>query len=179
MYSNPEDVNRLNQYSDKSNILGCWPWKGAINSSGYGKFWMQGKTIPAHRASFVLHHGSIPEGKIVIHSCDDKSCVNPAHLQVGTHQENMRDFVLKGKSLKGEKNFSAKLTETDVKNIIVSLQNKVPHREIARASGVSRTTIKGIANKRIWVHVWDQMKVILDKSSAENLLLTPTQKPIP
>jgi hypothetical protein len=162
------DVKRFNSYADKTNVLGCWPWQGAVNSSGYGKFWMGGQTVPAHRVSFILHQGPIPDGSIIVHSCADRTCVNPAHLQAGTHRQNMQDMVLKGNSLKGEKNFSAKLTQAQVQNIILSLQQKVPHRVLARTSGVSRNTIRGIATKRIWTHVWNQMAAVLKApSSAE------------
>lgn len=176
MKTQTSNMNRFLSYTNLSQPLGCWPWLGAVNASGYGKFWMAGKTIPAHRASYILHHGLIPEDGLVIHSCTDRTCVNPAHLQTGTHRENMKDMVARGRSLRGEKNAGARLSEKQVQDIIINLHKGMAHRTLAKSYGVSRTTIRGIATRRIWVHVWDQMGVILAKlkvpSSGETSHLT-------
>lgn len=77
---------------------GCWPWVGARSSSGrYGALAVHGKTQGAHRVSWAIHHGPIPDGMHVLHKCDNPICVNPSHLFLGSHLENMADMTSKGR----------------------------------------------------------------------------------
>ena len=80
----------------------CWLWQGAKLKNGYGVVKHQGKQYKAHRASFLVHRGQIKDGLLVCHHCDNPSCVNPAHLFLGTPQDNMTDKVLKGRQSRGE-----------------------------------------------------------------------------
>lgn len=73
----------------------CWIWNGAIDVCGYGRFLFAGKNTNAHRVSWILYHGSIPDGLCVLHHCDNPRCVNPDHLFLGTHTENMEDMLSK------------------------------------------------------------------------------------
>ena len=76
----------------------CWGWLAGTNKDGYGKFKMRGKTLQAHRLSWVIHNGIIPEGMCVLHHCDNPPCVNPAHLFLGTILDNNRDRDAKGRN---------------------------------------------------------------------------------
>ena len=76
---------------------GCWIWKKALAINGYGKIAWKEKSMPAHRISYSLFIGKIPNGTFVCHKCDVKSCVNPEHLFLGTHTENMKDMHRKGR----------------------------------------------------------------------------------
>lgn len=80
---------------------GCWIWNGSIEKSGYGRFRFNGKPFLAHRASWEIHNGPIPKGEgyhgtCVCHKCDNKICVNPSHLFLGSQSDNMRDLLSKG-----------------------------------------------------------------------------------
>ena len=88
---------------------GCWEWIGPTNSTGYGYFYLgkehEGgiKGTGAHRASYYLFKGQIPEGKFVLHTCDNRKCVNPAHLFLGSQIDNMQDCIQKGRDCRGER----------------------------------------------------------------------------
>jgi len=88
---------------DKGDGTGCWLWTAAKRSSGYGQFWLDGHQQSAHRASWQLHHGPIPEGMFVCHHCDVRPCVNPSHLFLGTLADNHADMCAKGRQARGEK----------------------------------------------------------------------------
>ena len=75
----------------------CWEWLGSVGHHNYGRFWNDGKEIKAHRFSWQLHNGAIPEGLWVLHRCDNPRCVRPDHLWLGTVLENTRDMLAKGR----------------------------------------------------------------------------------
>lgn len=78
---------------------GCWLWLGAVDGKGYGKLGQHGRNfIAAHRLFYTFHVGPITGGLHVLHKCDTPLCVNPTHLRLGTHQENMKDMQAKGRS---------------------------------------------------------------------------------
>jgi hypothetical protein len=98
-------LERLEQKTDKSG--GCWNWLGGKSKEGYGRIVIMGKRLYTHRVMWESTNGSIPNDLDVLHSCDNPSCINPSHLFLGTHQDNMTDRNIKGRS-------SKKLSKEDV-----------------------------------------------------------------
>lgn len=90
-----EDRLRINGWTVSDS--GCWEWSGNLGRDGYGKVTRANKTVRAHRLAYETWVGPIPEGHVVIHSCDNPPCINPEHLRPGTHQENTHDMLAKGR----------------------------------------------------------------------------------
>ena len=98
----PEQRFRSNVLVEYGMPEGCHIWMGGKFNSGYGASGMNGKTVGTHRISYELYNGDIPEGLVVMHSCDNRVCVNPAHLTVGTQADNVRDAVSKNRLIKNK-----------------------------------------------------------------------------
>jgi hypothetical protein len=148
---------------------GCWPWTAGMDSHGYGKISWQGKSTRAHRASYELYVQPIPPGMHVLHSCDNPSCVNPAHLRAGTHAENMADKTSKGRAIgaaQGQECHNAILTTVQVKAIF---NDPRPNKTIAAEYSVASTTIGDIKNGRTWAHLFKGEKRSNKCSSSERL----------
>ena len=131
---------------------GCWLWLSVIDDSGYGGFWFIKKWRKAHRVSWELFKGPIPEGLQVLHKCDVRNCVNPEHLFLGTNYDNSRDCFNKHRHARGSRAGPAKLTEEQVRKI------RKDHRsgpEIAFAYQISNSTVGGIRRREIWRHLSD------------------------
>lgn len=131
---------------------GCWNWVGTTVGSKthrYGHFRLDGKLILAHRASWLLHGGEIPNGLHVLHRCDNPLCVNPKHLFVGTRSDNMMDMTAKGRHPYplGETHHRAKLTNDEVRAIRASVQS---HNQLARAYGVTKRTIINVRQRKVY-----------------------------
>ena len=129
---------------------GCWLWTASITSAGHGQFSLNGATVGAHRASYEFHIGQIPEGMWVLHKCDVPSCVNPDHLFLGTHQDNMDDMNVKGRSTHGTKHWAVKLTEGKVLEI---RDDRRSCRVIARDYGISHSLVNKIKNYELWTRL--------------------------
>ena len=120
----------------------CWIWTAYTNKKGYGVVSINGKKLLAHRVSFALANGYMPDA-FVLHSCDNPSCVNPDHLREGTHCENMEDMKIRLRA-------GRKLTVSDVLRIRAA---DGTHREIAAREGVTHRTVGQIKNCQTWSSV--------------------------
>lgn len=127
----------------------CWLWQGSLHTWGYGQVRMVKGYMYAHRLSYILTHGDIPDGVYVCHSCDNPRCVNPAHLWLGTPKENQADMRSKGRG-----KFPMKLTETQVIEIrekYATGETSIP--KLAREYGVANTTVFHVVARRTWRHI--------------------------
>lgn len=129
---------------------GCQEFAGNINSEGYGDFWFSGARVTAHRVSYSLYVGDLSEGEVVRHRCDNRKCINPRHLDKGSVADNARDMVERGRSSMGERNGRAKLTEAQVREILVSQDSTA---SLARQFGVGETTVRKVRLGRSWLHI--------------------------
>lgn len=130
----------------------CWEWQNATQSRGYGSVGIgrRGKTALAHRVAYFLTYGD-PGELCVLHSCDNRRCVNPKHLFLGTNQDNVDDKVKKGRQLIGEENGNSKLTAKEVEEIRELYRvKKIPYRKLGGLFGVSESTVMGIVKGEYW-----------------------------
>ncbi len=133
-------------FVDKQGDDDCWEWLGSRGAKGYGQFGPpragQRKTmVLAHRWSYTLHFGPIPPGLFVCHRCDNRPCVNPGHLFLGSAADNTADMIAKGRA-----RYAAKLTEADIEVIRSSITGRWGERtELAERYGVSKATIARVA----------------------------------
>lgn len=138
----------------------CWLWTGGTRGKGYGAFHPGSKrdgthrNEDAHRYSYLLHHGLVPPGLNVCHTCDNPPCVNPSHLFLGTTQENAQDMVKKNRWAVGiqcgELSHSAKLTLAQVEEIKYRYAGGEKQASLAAAFGVRQTTISRIVRGETW-----------------------------
>lgn len=142
---------RFWSFVDKGEPDECWEWKGNAHPTGYGKFWEGDRTVYAHRFSYALAHGLTADLPLDIrHSCDNPRCVNPAHLSLGTAQDNANDRVSRGRSLKGERHNLAKLTAEQVKFI---RNSNMSNLRLRMMFGVAKSTISAVKNGQNWKHL--------------------------
>lgn len=137
------NLERFWEKVDKNAPNGCWVWGGCKWWNGYGVYYAAPKTrVKAHRYSWELHFGPIPDGLVVCHSCDNPSCVNPSHLWLGQQHQNVADRDRKGRHrpLRGQDNGKSKLSKMDAR-IIKSHTGVLSQRYLARVFGVAQSTI--------------------------------------
>ena len=150
-----ELVTRFNQRCVKSPDNGCWLWLGAKNRGGYGQITIPGtkKNITTHRLAYLIGYGVLPEGLNVCHHCDTPACVNPMHLFLGTHKDNVQNKLDKGRFSGGgvgTNNGHAKLTEKQVLAIRIA---KGTQSKIAKQFGISQSSVSLIKSERNWSHI--------------------------
>lgn len=162
---------------------GCWIWVAGLGKGGYGQFCWDGRSAGAHRFSYILHFGDIPDGLDVLHHCDNPPCIRPDHLFAGTNLDNTLDSMAKGRRASGDRNGSrlyperlkrgddnpvrrnpeilrrgeqhheAKLTADAVRAIRIGLDAGETKASLARRFGVSDAVIHSVAKGKTWRHV--------------------------
>jgi hypothetical protein len=138
---------------------GCWEWQKTKNKYGYGTMTINGRGRLVHRTAYFITNGCIPNGKQVLHNCDNPCCCNPSHLHLGNRNDNMRECYERGRSnikpvhLFGERNGSAKLTTRDVLNIRNMVSCGERQRSIADKFNISQAQVSNIVGGKEWQHV--------------------------
>jgi len=131
----------------------CWNWKGAGKGNGYGHCTVGSANFTAHKASFLLFKGDVPDGFDVCHRCDNPACCNPAHLFIGTHQDNNADKVAKRRHAHGSAMATAKLTDEDVLEIRRLSELKMANKDIGALYAIRPCTVHDIIRRRSWTHI--------------------------
>ena len=157
--------DELGRFWDKvSQTDGCWNWTSYLNQHGYGKFLFHGKDVFAHRFSYFIHFGEIPNSHpCVCHRCDNPACVRPDHLWIGTHTQNIQDCLAKGRHLsttnpfgchRGSSHSSAKLTDAQVTSIRSRYaEGSDTLQSLADEFSVHKSNIHCIVARSTWKHL--------------------------
>lgn len=149
-------LSNFNQISDS-----CWEWRGAKNQHGYGRLNFKKKIYPAHRYSYEYFKGNIPNNMYVLHHCDNRKCVNPDHLFLGTLTDNYMDCVNKDRHvigrkgvtpdhLQGERHPNSRLTESIVLEIKDKLNQGARNRDIVNEYNIGANHVTRIKNEQTW-----------------------------
>lgn len=132
---------------------GCWEVVSHKKCCrGYPAVYYKKRQVQLSRVAWEIHNGEVRDGLCVLHECDNRKCINPRHLFLGTKGDNARDMVQKGRSLRGEKHNKAQLTERQVGEIVDKL-SVCTRSHLAMEYGVKRNVINKIANGTTWKHV--------------------------
>lgn len=167
-------AERFAIYTPPAEGNACCLWAGGVGRSGYGLFWIKGKTVPAHRIAWELANGPIPDGMFVCHHCDVKRCVRLDHLFLGTPKENTADMWAKGRNssfvpppprgdewhaihdpivARGEQVGTSKLTALDIMEIRARCAAGESRNSVRADYGIKRSTIHGIVRRHSWKHI--------------------------
>ena len=133
----------------------CWPWTRGKSHDGYGRIQLRGRDQYAHRIAWELANRRSADGFLVLHSCDNPGCCNPAHLRLGSHTDNQRDAIERGRrdDRRGSQNHNAKLTETAVRRLRALRAQGATLRELAQEFGIAENTACMAARGTRWTHV--------------------------
>lgn len=155
-------VDAFNRKYEVDRKAGCWIWTASTAGKGYGQIKIPGtrRQIYAHRLSYLIHRGDIPDGMMVCHRCNTPRCVNPKHLFLETGKGNLQDMKAKDRHLRGTRNKQAKLTEPDVERIHDLHESGWSTHRIAEQFPVGQMTIWRIVNGLRWERVYKKRRGI-------------------
>lgn len=128
----------------------CLEYTGARDKDGYGIYSLGKRNPRAHRVAYVESFGPIPAGVMVRHTCDNPPCINPRHLMLGTGIDNSRDMVLRGRSLRGDRNPMARLSVDQVLAIVTRIESGALNTELSAEYDVGASTISRIRHRKSW-----------------------------
>jgi len=128
---------------------GCWIWAGTTNGR-YGTLWVGKNRRYAHRHSYVIHKGPIPDGALVLHDCDKALCVNPDHLHLGTQLDNMREASERMRLRVGMRNPAARRSVDEIRAVREAVEAGESYSSISRRMGIALSNVSLIARRRIW-----------------------------
>lgn len=137
----------------KVDAAGCFLWQAGCSRLGYGVIRIGNRNVPAHRAAFAVFRREVPDGIEVCHKCDVRNCINPSHLFLGTHADNMRDAVSKGRFARGAAKPSAVLTGEQVIELVQRYNAGELPLDLIREYGICKATLQTIVKKRKWTHL--------------------------
>lgn len=140
-------LRNVDNFSDPD---ACWHWTGAGKGNGYGHCTINRKNVTAHKAAFQLFKGEVPDGFDVCHTCDNRSCVNPGHLFLGTRAENMADAMAKGRTDGGNRKH---LTEKQIQEVRRRIIRGEQSSQIAQALNIHHGTISKIKGGKCYVGI--------------------------
>lgn len=133
----------------------CWNWIGG-RANGYGIFRIGKRSIGSHRFSYLMANGNIPDDLLVMHSCDNPSCVNPKHLRAGTQTENISDMYKRNRAVdnSGENSAHAKVTEKEVIEIREKYyKDNITQSQLSKMYNLSQPSVNEIIHRRTWKHI--------------------------
>lgn len=150
----------MQRFWDKVNKKDCWEWTSSLRN-GYGAFKIDGKVQQTHRISWKIYNGEIPDGKYICHKCDNRKCVNPHHLFLGSPRDNVLDAISKNRMfdirrcrrLRGDEHQFSKLNyekADDIRKLYLS--NNWSQRKLAEKFNVHRSTIRAVLSRKTWNH---------------------------
>lgn len=153
VYKRKSLVQRFYEKIKVNSETGCWEWTAYKSVDGYGRMPVNRKSKEAHRVSWQLHFGEIPDGQSVCHKCDNPKCVNPSHLFLGSHADNMIDKINKRRQSRGQSCAQSKLNNKLVETIRFCYKKGFTQTEIASYLNMSQGTISRVVRGEAWTHV--------------------------